>query len=495
MKKYTNSINYYFSNFNYRFIFSLTIALLLSSHSVFAQKKPNLLIIIADQWRGQAIGFLGKEKVKTPFIDSFSKQSLVLTQMISNFPLCSPARAMLMTGNWPFKNHVYTNVNSASTPFGVQLSADAVCWSDVLKKDGYSNGYIGKWHLDSPHPPYVPTSNNKKLAWNEWTSFERRHGFDYWYAYGTYDIHDKPMYWGTKDSRDSFHYVNQWGPEHEADKAIDFFDNKDNVRNSNAPFALVVSMNPPHSEYKTVPKKYLTPYNDVPLDSLITDANIPPAQTEMGEEYRKNIKYYYANITGVDVQINRIIEGLKKDKLIDNTIVIIMADHGNCLGKHEEVSKNNIFEESLRIPFIVYWKGHIKERIDTAFLGSLPDIYPTLLDLMGEKQLIPKDIDGTSYAKYFKNGTGSIPSEQFILGAIMSNNAKKNTGFRGIRTANYTLAFQQNKDGTQEPFFYAIKNDPFELNNLYIKDDKDVIQLRKQLEDWLKKTDDTFIIQ
>ena len=495
MKKYTNSINYYFSNFNYRFIFSLTIALLLSSHSVFAQKKPNLLIIIADQWRGQAIGFLGKEKVKTPFIDSFSKQSLVLTQMISNFPLCSPARAMLMTGNWPFKNHVYTNVNSASTPFGVQLSADAVCWSDVLKKDGYSNGYIGKWHLDSPHPPYVPTSNNKKVAWNEWTSFERRHGFDYWYAYGTYDIHDKPMYWGTKDSRDSFHYVNQWGPEHEADKAIDFFDNKDNVRNSNAPFALVVSMNPPHSEYKTVPKKYLTPYNDVPLDSLITDANIPPAQTEMGEEYRKNIKYYYANITGVDVQINRIIEGLKKDKLIDNTIVIIMADHGNCLGKHEEVSKNNIFEESLRIPFIVYWKGHIKERIDTAFLGSLPDIYPTLLDLMGEKQLIPKDIDGTSYAKYFKNGTGSIPSEQFILGAIMSNNAKKNTGFRGIRTANYTLAFQQNKDGTQEPFFYAIKNDPFELNNLYIKDDKDVIQLRKQLEDWLKKTDDTFIIQ
>ena len=495
MKKYTNSINYYFSNFNYRFIFSLTIALLLSSHSVFAQKKPNLLIIIADQWRGQAIGFLGKEKVKTPFIDSFSKQSLMLTQMISNFPLCSPARAMLMTGNWPFKNHVYTNVNSASTPFGVQLSADAVCWSDVLKKDGYSNGYIGKWHLDSPHPPYVPTSNNKKVAWNEWTSFERRHGFDYWYAYGTYDIHDKPMYWGTKDSRDSFHYVNQWGPEHEADKAIDFFDNKDNVRNSNAPFALVVSMNPPHSEYKTVPKKYLTPYNDVPLDSLITDANIPPAQTEMGEEYRKNIKYYYANITGVDVQINRIIEGLKKDKLIDNTIVIIMADHGNCLGKHEEVSKNNIFEESLRIPFIVYWKGHIKERIDTAFLGSLPDIYPTLLDLMGEKQLIPKDIDGTSYAKYFKNGTGSIPSEQFILGAIMSNNAKKNTGFRGIRTANYTLAFQQNKDGTQEPFFYAIKNDPFELNNLYIKDDKDVIQLRKQLEDWLKKTDDTFIIQ
>ena len=474
----------------------LLFFLLFTTSNIYGQKKPNVVIIIADQWRGQAMGFLGKEKVKTPFLDSFAKKSLVLTQMVSNFPLCSPARAMLMTGKYPFKNHVYTNINSASTPFGVQLPTDAVCWSDVLKKEGYSNGYIGKWHLDSPIPPYVATSNNdKKVAWNEWTPFDRRHGFDYWYAYGTYDIHDKPMYWGTNDSRDSFHYINQWGPEHEADKAIAYFDNKDNVRNSNAPFALVVSMNPPHSDYKTVPKKYLAKYDNVPLDSLLTDTNIPPAGTAMGKEYRDNIKYYYANITGVDVQINRVIEGLKKDKLLDNTIIIIMADHGNCLGKHDEVSKNNIFEESLHIPFILYWKGHIKERIDTTFLGSIPDIYPSLLDLMGVKKEIPKDIDGISYAKYFKDGTGSVPSEQFILGAIMSNNAKANTGFRGIRNTNYKLAYQQKKNGTQDAFLFNIKNDPFELNNLYKSDDKQVIELKLRLEEWLKKTNDTFVIQ
>lgn len=475
---------------------SWVLALLFCCQPIFAQKKPNLLIIIADQWRGQAMGFIGKEKVKTPFIDSFAKKSLVLTQMISNYPVCSPARAMLMTGNYPFKNKVYSNVNSASAPFGVELSADAVCWSDVLKKDGYSNGYIGKWHLDSPHPPYVATSNNeKKVAWNEWTAFDRRHGFDYWYAYGTYDIHDKPMYWDTKDSRDSFHYVNKWGPEHEADKAIDFFDNKDNVRNANAPFALVVSMNPPHSDYKTVPKKYLVPYNDVSIDSLLKDPNIPPAQTEMGEEYRKNIKYYYANITGVDAQISRIIQGLKKDNLLDNTIVLILADHGNCLGKHEETSKNNIYEESLRIPFIMYWKGHVKARIDTTFLGNIPDIYPSLLEMMGGKKLIPNNIDGTSYAQYFKDGTGKVPSEQYIMGAIMSNNAKKNTGFRGIRTADYKLAYLQKKDGTQQPFFFNIKKDPFELNNLFNKDDNQIVELKKHLLEWLKKTNDSFTIQ
>ena len=71
---------------------------------LFAQQKPNVVIIIANQWRGQAMGFIGKEKVKTPFIDSFAKQSFVVTQMTSNFPLCSPARAMLFTGKYPFKN-------------------------------------------------------------------------------------------------------------------------------------------------------------------------------------------------------------------------------------------------------------------------------------------------------------------------------------------------------------------------------------------------------
>ena len=146
--------------------------------------------------------------------------------MVSNYPVCSPARAMLMSGQYPIKNKVYSNVNSSSAPFGVELQDDAVCWSDVLKANGYFNGYIGKWHLDSPYEPYIPTSNNFPIAWNEWTSPDKRHGFDYWYAYGTYDEHDKPMYWDTNDKRDEFKYVNQWGPIHEADKALTYFKNE-----------------------------------------------------------------------------------------------------------------------------------------------------------------------------------------------------------------------------------------------------------------------------
>jgi len=472
--------------------------LFFNSATILAQtksnKQPNILVILTDQWRGQALGYLGEEKVKTPNIDALAAQSLTLTQMVTNYPVCSPARAMIFSGTYPAKSKVPCNVNSDSAPYGVELPTDIVCWSDVLKQQGYSNGYVGKWHLDAPHKPYIPTSNNtEKLAWNEWTPFNRRHGFDYWYAYNTYDQHNRPMYWDTRATRDEFHFVDEWGPEHEADKAIDFFNNKGNIRNANTPFSLVVSMNPPHSPYNTAPEKYHEAYKNIPLDALLKDANIPPAGTPMGEEYRKNIKDYYANITGVDAQIGRIIEALKEKGLLDNTIVLITADHGNCLGKHDEISKNNIYEESLRVPFIVYWKGHIKPGIDRTFLGSLTDIYPTLLELVGLKKEIPATIDGQSYASYLLKREGPQPTEQFVMGAISIKSAAANSGFRGVRTAQYKLAYQKNGN-KMEAYLFNIKADPFEMHNLYRKDHPMVAKLYPRLQYWLNKTGDEFTL-
>lgn len=466
-----------------------------SEKEIVPSKRPNILVILTDQWDGQALGYLGKEKVKTPHIDQFAKEGLTLTQMVSNYPLCSPARAMLLTGTYSVKNKVISNSNSASAPFGVALPVDMTCWSDVLKAKGYSNGYIGKWHLDSPYKPYIPTSNNKgKVAWNEWTPPEKRHGFDYWYAYNTYDEHDRPMYWDTKATRDGFHYVDQWGPEHEADKTIDFFNNKGNIRDTKNPFALVVSINPPHSPYDRMPKRYLEPYKDIPIDSLTTAPNIPPAGTEMGDLYRNEIKNYYANITGVDEQIGRIIGALKEQKLLDNTIVLITADHGNCLGKHNEVSKNNIYEESMRIPFLIYWKGKIQPGIDNKLLASLPDVYPTLLDLAGLKGEIPASVDGKSYAAYFLKRTGKLPQEQYIMGSISSSDVRINSGFRGIRTDRYKLAYER-RGKSFTGYLFDLTADPFEMNNLYSKENPQVKHLTVRLKDWLTKTGDGFVME
>ena len=228
--------------------------LLLPGLHIQAQEKHNLVFIMADQWRGNAIGCLEKEPVKTPCLDKLASEGVNFTNAISSYPVSSPARAMLMTGMYPHKNKVIGNCNSENAPYEVELPQNARCWSDVLKDNDYQTGYIGKWHLDSPYKPYVNTYNNQgTIAWNEWCPKERRHGFDYWTAYGTYDYHLKPMYWDTDAPRDSFYYVNQWGPEYEADKAIEYLNNYINPRK---PFALVVSMNPPHTGYELVPDKY-----------------------------------------------------------------------------------------------------------------------------------------------------------------------------------------------------------------------------------------------
>jgi len=449
--------------------------------------KPNLLIVLVDQYRGQALGIEKKEMVFTPNLDSLARNGYLSDQMITNYPVCSPSRAMLMSGTYPLRNKVYGNVNSTTAPYGVELSADARCWSDVLKTEGYFNGYIGKWHLDSPHKPYIPTYNNEgDVAWNEWTSPDRRHGFDYWYAYGTYDKHMHPMYWDTQSGRDGFHYVDEWGPQHEADKAIEFLDD---AKKKNRPFSLVVSMNPPHSAYTEVPQRYVDLYKNVPLQQLVKDPNIPAENAQWGQRYRKDVKYYYACIAGVDDQVGRIVHYLKEQKLDDNTLVMFIADHGNCLGKHDEESKNNIYEESLRIPLIFYWKGHIQAQRDASSLTSMIDIYPTIMELLGLKAKTPNNLDGHSFAENVLKGKRVQASTQYFLGAMAPPNLK--SGFRGIRTKEYKLAYV-NKKGNIQGYLFDLQKDPFELKNLYSEQDTIVQRLYPMLEDWLKKTNDPF---
>ena len=257
---------------------------------VVAQTTPNLLFIMADQYRGDALGCIGKEPVKTPCLDNLASEGVLFTNAISSYPVSSPARAMLMTGMYPPHNKVTGNCNSQTAPYGVELPQEVRCWSDVLKDMNYHTGYIGKWHLDSPYKPYVDTYNNRgKIAWNEWCPPERRHGFEHWIAYGTYDYHLKPMYWNTTAPRDSFYYVNQWGPAYEADRAIEYIEAQ---KANDHPFALVVSMNPPHTGYELVPDNYKAIYKDMDVEALCNNRpDIPAKGTEMGDYFRNNIHH------------------------------------------------------------------------------------------------------------------------------------------------------------------------------------------------------------
>ena len=426
---------------------------------------PNLVLVFPDQMRGQALGFLNEDPVLTPNLDGFARESLVLPEAVATYPVCSPFRAMLMTGKYPHSNRVIGNCTSKNAPHGCELQTTDTCWSDILSTQGYDMSYIGKWHLDSPRAPYIDCANNDgDVKWNEWCPPERRHGFAHWYSYGTYDTHTRPMYWSTNAGREQFHYVDQWGPIHEADLAVDYIHNVNNTQRDPAnPFALVVSMNPPHMPYDLVPPHYADRYKEGDIEDWCKRPNVPPAGTQWGEYYRRNIRNYFGMVTGVDEQFGRILGALESTGLSDNTIVLFTSDHGNCLGMHNLISKNNHYEESMRIPFLIRWPGKIAPRTDDLLL-SAPDIYPTLMQLMGYAEDIPPEVEGTGYGSLFAGETGiGRPSSQLYTRIEVEAPAY---GARGVRTHAHTLAIDLLPEKQPVIQLYDNIGDPCQLTDI-----------------------------
>ena len=455
--------------------------------------RPNLLFVFPDQMRGQALGFMKEDPAITPNLDRFAEEGVAFTQAAVNYPVCSPYRGMMLTGKYPHSNGVLANCNTNGAEHGYELASDARCWSDVLHDQGYSLGYIGKWHLDSPHKPHVDTSNNSEdFAWNEWTPPERRHGFDFWYGYGTYDNHDHPEYWTTDAPRSQRTRADQWGPEHEADMALRFIRNEGGkYRDAENPWALVVAMNPPHMPYDKVPERYLEMYGDLAPEDLINRENVNLAEDTSGARLaRRHMKNYLAQVTGVDDQFGRILAALKEAGLEEDTIVVFTSDHGNCLGSHDQVSKNIHYEESMRVPFIIRWTGTIEPRQDDLLL-STPDIYPTLLELMGMEEEIPQEVEGTSRASLLSDGSGPRPTSQLYIWVPYGEPA---LGRRGVRTHRYTLSVEKNAEGTVSYILHDNVEDPFQLKNI-ASDRPDLVRelMDTELIPWLRKTQDPWL--
>lgn len=454
---------------------------------------PNLVFIMADQWRGTALGCLGTEPVRTPHLDRLASEGLHFTDAVSSYPVSSPARGMLMTGRYPLGSRVTGNCNSDTAPYGVELPTESRCWSDVLSEHGYELGYIGKWHLDAPRRPYVDTRNNRgRVAWNEWCPPERRHGFGYWLAYGTYDDHLRPMYWTTDAPRDSFHYVDQWGPEFEADRAVDYIRNEGGrLRDPQKPFALVVSMNPPHTGYELVPQRYKDFYRDLDVEALCAAPVVPPRGTRNGDYFRRSVRDYYACMTGVDEQVGRIVAELERAGLTEQTLVIFTSDHGDCMGMHDHVGKNVCYDEAMRVPMILRWPGTIEARRDTTAMPAFADLGPTMLSLMGLEAYIPAEVETYDWARYvMKPGTAAPTAQQPYY---FVQPARPETGMRGWRTPRYTFAVRA--DGKSAPAYILFdrQTDPWQLRNA-AADCPDVVRtLTQQLKDWLRRTDDPFV--
>ena len=456
-----------------------------------AAQQPNVIYVFPDQFRNHALEFWGqagfREKVNfrndpvhTPNLNDFARESVVLTSAMSNCPLSSPHRGSLLTGMYPNRSGVPLNCNS-NRPIS-SLREDVDCVSDVFSRAGYDCAYFGKLHADFPTPndPAHPGQyvDDQNPVWDAYTPPERRHGFNYWYSYGTFDVHKNPHYWDTKGVR---HDPHEWSPLHEAKMVVSYLKNEGNVRDPQKPFFIMVGMNPPHSPYRSLDdcmEEDFNLYKDIPLDSLLVRPNADPTMKKAA-----STPYYFASVTGVDRAFGQILAALKELGLDKNTIVVFASDHGETMCSHGTYDpKNSIYTESYNVPFIIRYPGRIRPRTDRTML-STTDIMPTLLGLAGLEDMIPSSVEGHDLSPVFlENGKECTVPEATLyirnLDGEKDADGKVHGIFpeaRGVKTDRYTMEMTITRDGRlSRVLLFDDRNDPYQMHNIPYKDNPEL---------------------
>ena len=414
------------------------------------RKQPNVIFVLADQWRFSAFGHGTDEIVQTPHIDQLANEGCLHENAYACNPVCTPNRAVLLTGRYSHQTGMIAN--------NLMIPPGEKCMAEVLKESGYSTHYIGKYHLDgSAKPGFVPPGWRRR-GFDTFEGFNRGHAY---YSSKTFSNEGKLL------EPDVFE------PTYQTDKAIEFIE-----RNKSNPFYLYLSWGPPHTPYRA-PKGF---DNYVP-DELKLRPNVPKKLAD-GKRVRKNLAGYYGLCTALDHEMGRLTSALKRLNLDEDTILVFTSDHGDMHGSQGLYFKGHPDEESLHVPLIVRWPKHIQAGSKSKTLFNSLDMMPTLLSMCGTKP--PQSCSGRNLAVTMKTDAKSVENSSnqinvehiYTQGKMNSNNA-----WRCVITDDYKLAMKT--DGTVSHLIDR-KNDPFELNNL--ADAKENKSTRKELVSLLKET-------
>lgn len=432
-------------------------------------KKPNIVYVFADQLRYTGLGCNGNPDIHTPNFDQLAADGMVFDQAFSACPICSPYRAQVLSGRYSHQNGVVCNE--------YELRRDIPTLPGVLGQAGYHTAYVGKWHLGyGPYPP------------------EKRYGFDYMAAYNI----NRDAFCGAYHANEEGPFeMRDWHPKMETDLAIDFIREHQGSRPGD-PFFLMMSWLPPHWPYETFPEEY-----NIYDPARLTISPNTPKQLEAWE--RRETALYYGNVTGLDDQFGRLLRALDEMGLREDTIVCFTSDHGDHLGSHgygkpsdrwlhhtKRGSKATPFEESIHIPFLMRWPGHVPAGQRTQAIFSSVDVMPTLLGLAGVAP--PQGLAGADLSFVPLGGEGEAPGSAYlqILGPGWPHRGPWLGYWRGVRTHQYVYARWYGNE--VEPMLYDVQADPYELNNLYGKPEYAQVQARMEtlLQEWMAKTSDPF---
>ena len=438
---------------------------------------PNILFVFSDQQRYSALGANGNDVIQTPFLDKLASEGLACDRMYSNHPLCSPFRAILLTGQFGWRNRVIDNEYCPRK--------DIPTLPGILKKNRYKTGHIGTFHLGKG--PYRK---------------DDRYGYDYLMAQHSGNGYFDNSYFENESGPKT---TKGWGPQVETDSAIEFI-TRHSESNSDDPFALFLSWRPPHWPYESYPEEYRV--HDP--ESIVVPDNVPD---QMKEFSSAEIAQYYDMCTGLDAQMGRLLETLSKLKIKDNTIIIYTSDHGDHLSSHGygkprdkwmhhsmRASKATPYEESIHVPFIISWPNRIPyNKRSKAFMSSI-DIAPSLLGACGITT--PGDFQGRNISSIWRNEPLPIElhNEQENLESAylinMANGWPDRNGWvgrwRAVRTERYTYARWFGNE--YDPLLFDNLVDPLQQTNIFTSLDSQstVEELESLLHQWMEKTKDPF---
>lgn len=458
--------------------------------------SPNLLFILADQWRGSALEFLGQETVETPNLNALADGGVYFKNAISSPALCTPYRSMLLTGRFPLSTGMVTNTQMG---LDLELHEDEYCLGDALKDQGYNTAYIGKWHLDMPSRNKLEITQDGALWADAYTPpGKRRHGFDFWYAYNTGVEHFRQNYW--MDEYRGFN-AKEWSVDHETKVALKLIENS----TPENPFAIFLSWNPPHPPY-VAPDDYMEKYRG-------RNVKQSPNFVSDEETLEKQVGYYGA-ISSCDDNVGLLIKALRDKGLLENTLVVFTSDHGEMMGSHGLFGKNVWYEESIKIPLIMSWKGKLQPLQSETFINPA-DMIPTMFGIMGLN--IPESVEGIDVSNNLSNpgsrnsvpifrfgnpgkilavGTEPTPGTQRSFELAQKGFDWKQGGYRGIRTHEHTFVCEKHLDDFKRFTLYNIQEDPYQKNPLVDNDIPANLfdDLKEELDSWLKYTRDPFTI-
>jgi arylsulfatase A-like enzyme len=440
------------------------IPLLSCQHS---SQKPNILFVFADQWRAQDTGYAGNTIVKTPSLDKLAAQSVNFAQAVSGCPVCSPYRASLLTGQFPVKHGLFYNDKP--------LNADITSMGKLFAQAGYDTAYIGKWHLNGHQPgeTYRESRNRPVPA-------ERRQGFNFWRARECSHAYMNSIYYDEQNEKKTWQGYDAIA---QTKAAADYIQQhpKDN------PFLMVLSWGPPHAPYHTAPHRYQELFPSTGIDIR---KNVP---SELHDKARKDIAGYYGHISALDECIGNLISTLDETGLTENTIVVFTSDHGDMLYSHGQIKKQQPWEESVRVPFLLRYPalhGSNGRTLDTPL--NTPDILPTLLALASID--IPDSVQGDDLSGYIKGI--AVENKEFALLSCpvpfhQWNYHRGGREYRGLRNKSFTYV----RDLNGPWLLFDNQNDPYQLNNLVnnSKYSQLVRELDKKLDARLAAIGDEFL--